>query len=201
MGPTARVPLRGAKSGLQAIKDTGPGQVERGRSRWVAGWAIIAAGGALVLSTFLEWGNTTSAGFAISMSGLGQVSVEAPDRNGVLAAFIADRLQQESSVHTPGVWALLVGLIAIVAGAAYLWTQWRSQTALAVTIVGGIEFLVCVGNAINVAAMMGHPAGDAGQYAIGFGLLLACAITLVLVGLGITAFVLERISIGARLHG
>jgi predicted tellurium resistance membrane protein TerC len=139
------------------------------------------------------------------MSGLGQVFVEPPN-DGKLpgaATFIADRIKEDmqSSVHTPGIWALFVGLIAIVAGAAYLWTQWRSQTALTAAIVGGIEFLMCVRNAINVAAMMGNPAGDARQYAIGFGLLLACAVTLVLIGLGITAFVLERFSIGARQQG
>jgi hypothetical protein len=199
---TARIsPREARKPWLQAIKDTGTAQVERGNSRWVAGWAIIAGGGALVLSTLFEWGHTTGAGFVISMSGLGQVSVEAPGRDEVVAAFIADRLKQESSVHNPGLLALFIGLIAIVAGAAYLWTPWRSQTALTVAIVGGIEFLVGAGNAINVAAMMGNPGGGAGQYTIGFGLLLACAVTLVLVGLGITAFVLERMSIGARLKG
>ena len=107
----------------------------------------------------------------------------------------------EASVHNPGIWAVIVGLIAIVAGAAFLWTQWRSQTALTVAIVGGIELLVCMGNVISVGAMMGNPASSAGEYAIGFGLLLACAVTLVLVGLGITAFVLERISISSRSSG
>ena len=96
---------------------------------------------------------------------------------------------------------MLVGLIAVVAGAAFLWTQWRSQTALTVAIVGGIEFLVCMGNVISVGAMMGNPASSHGEYAIGLGLLLACAVTLVLVGLGITAFVLERISISSRSPG
>ena len=96
---------------------------------------------------------------------------------------------------------MLVGLIAIVAGAAFLWTRWRSQTALTVAILGGIEFLACMGNVINLGAMMGNPASSPGEYAIGFGLLLACAVTLVLVALGITAFVLERISIRSRSPG
>ena len=76
-GMTQRLSQRSGEPWLQSIKDTGPGRVERGSSRWVAGLAIIAAGGALVVSTLLAWGHTTASGYAISMSGLGQVSVEA----------------------------------------------------------------------------------------------------------------------------
>jgi hypothetical protein len=176
-------------------KDTGPGRVERGSSRWVVGVAIVAAGAVLVLSTFLPWGDITSSGYEISMSGLGQVSVQAPAGEEGTSAFIASQLQDQvgAAVHNPGIWALVVGLITVLAGAAFLRTRWRSQTALTVAVVGGIEFLVCMGNAVNVAAMMGSPALNQGEYGIGFGLLLACAVTLALVGLGVTAFVLERI--------
>jgi Protein of unknown function (DUF2510) len=45
---------------LEAMKDTGPGQVERGSSRWVAGVAIILVGAALFMSGFLEWGRPRS---------------------------------------------------------------------------------------------------------------------------------------------
>jgi hypothetical protein len=73
-----RISPHAGEQWLQSIKDTGPGRVERGSSRWVAGLSIIAAGGVLVVSTLLAWGHTTSEGLAISMSGLGQVSVKAP---------------------------------------------------------------------------------------------------------------------------
>ena len=182
------------KQWLQSIKDTGPGRVERGSSRWVAGLAIIAAGGVLVVSPLLPWAHDTRSGSVISVSGLGAISVNAEEG-------VASLIKEFNNYGIPGIWAVLVGLIAIVAGAAFLWTRWRSQTALTVAILGGIGFLACMADAINVGAVMGNPASGAGEYAIGFGLLLACAVTLVLVGLGITAFVLERISIGSRSPG
>ena len=122
--------------------------------------------------------------------------------NSPIGGFFESQLQDEvgATVHNPGIWAFLVGLIAIVAGAAFLWTRWRSHTALTVAILGGIEFLACMGNVVSLGAMMGNPVSGS-EYSIGFGLLLACAVTLVLVGLGITAFVLERMSIGSRSPG
>ena len=45
-----RISSNAGEQWLQSIRDTGPGRVERGSPRWVAGLAIIAAGGALVVS-------------------------------------------------------------------------------------------------------------------------------------------------------
>ena len=198
-----RTPPSGLHGWLQSIRDTGAGHVVRGSSRWVSGVAIIAAGVVLLLSTFMAWGHTVSAGFRISLSGLGFVSVTAPEGDEQVAAFITRQLQDEvsSAAHNPGVWALVVALIVVVAGAAYLWTKWRSQAALTVAVTSAIEFLVCVSNAASVGAMMGYAASRGEDYAIGFGLLLACGVTLVLTGLGITAFVFERVSIGSRSRG
>jgi len=43
--------------------------------------------------------------------------------------------------------------------------------------------------------MMGNTASYAGDYRVGFGLLAACALTLALIGVGVTAFVLERMAL------
>ncbi|MGV0794366.1 DUF2510 domain-containing protein [Mycolicibacterium sp. XJ1819] len=196
-GP-AGYPPHTSQSWLQRIKDTGPRQVQKGSSRAVAGIAIIAAGLALFLSALLEWGSTMVGGYRIAMNGFGQVTVSGPDD--VLSSFLRRQLQAdvESAVQSPGVWVAFVGVVSVLAGAAYLWTVWRSHSALAVTILGGIAFLASVGNFVNLAAMMGHTASYSEDYAVGFGLLAACALTFALVALGITAFVLERISLNSR---
>ncbi|WP_156613490.1 hypothetical protein [Mycobacterium sp. 852002-51961_SCH5331710] len=185
-------------SWLQSIKDTGLGQVKRGSSRWVAGMAIIAVGAALFLSAFLEWGRTTVSGYAIAMSGLGQVSVYGSD-NAPLTSFLEEQLQDQvsSSVHNPGIWTALVGLVSILGGLAYVWTARRSEASIVVAIACGLAFLACIGNVVNLASMMGD-VSESGNYSIGFGLLLACALALTLVGSAVTAFVLERISMNNR---
>lgn len=191
-------PPQGPQSWLQRISDTGPRRVEQGSSRWVAGIAIIGVAVALCLSALLEWGSTIVEGYHVSMNGFGRVSVSGPDD--FLSNFLRQQLQTqiESAVSSPGLWVAFVGIVSLIAGAAYLWTTWRSPSALIVTILGAIAFLGCVGNLINLAAMMGYTASYADDYAVGFGLLLACALSFALVGLGITAFVLERIAIGSR---
>ncbi|WP_237160566.1 hypothetical protein [Mycolicibacter engbaekii] len=113
-------------------------------------------------------------------------------------AFAAARVKDdvEATANNPGAWAVIVGLIAIVVGAAYLWTEWRSIAALAAAVLGGLDLLLCLVNVMNVSALFGD--SNAGSYSVGFGLLLACATTLTLVGVGITGFVLERSAISSR---
>jgi hypothetical protein len=116
--------------------------------------AIIAAGGALVVSTLLAWGHDTRSGSVISVSGLGAIFVDGEEG-------VASVIEEFNNYGIPGVWAFVVGLIGIVAGAAFLGTRWRSQTALTVAILGGIELLACIADALNVGAMMGNPASGA----------------------------------------
>lgn len=200
--PTTRMvkgsPMKAGQSWLESIRDTGPGRIERGDSRWIAGWAIVATEAVLAVSSFLEWGSTKSHGYVISMNGYGHVAVTPPPGEALSGMIVASRLKSdfEAATTSPGAGALAVGLIAALAGAAYLWTARRSIAALVAAFAGGIFFLICVGNLLNVSVMLGEP--SSGSYSIGFGLLLACATALTLVGIGITAFALERIAIGSR---
>jgi hypothetical protein len=164
----------------------------------VAGLAIVILGAALLLSTFLDWGSTTLSDYTMTMNGFGSVHVSGPDHS--MSSFMQQQLEDEveSAVHSPGVWVALFGVVAIAAGAAFMWTAWRTPASIAVMVLGGIAFLVCIGNLINLAAMMGNTASYGGDYRVGFGLLAACALTLALIGVGITAFVLERMALGAR---
>ncbi|RWA23956.1 hypothetical protein MELE44368_01730 [Mycolicibacterium elephantis DSM 44368] len=106
------------------------------------------------------------------------------------------KLGVEPSVQSPGAWAAIVGLINAVAGWMYLWTALRSLASVVVVLAAGVGFLVFLGNLINLESMMGE-VSVSGFYTVGFGLLLACAVGLILIALGITAFVLERVSIAA----
>ncbi len=193
----AQMVARSGQSWLQSIKDIGPNAVQRGSGRWVTGVAMLVGGAVLILSTLLVWGRTTSDGYAIAMSGLGQVSVHGP--NSTLTSFLEEQLQGEvgPAVFNPGIWTALVGVLSIFGGLAYLWTARRSEASIVVAVACGVDFLACISNATSLGSMMGD-VSDSDSYTIGFGLLLACALTLILVALAVTAFVLERISMNNR---
>jgi hypothetical protein len=176
------------QSWLQSIKDEGPHRIAKGGPRWVAGIAMVAAAAVLLLSTFLDWGRASTSNLTVTLSGTGSVTVSMPGGNSPSSALIAG--------GAIGVHAIVVSVIAAVAGGAYLWTRWRSYAALAVAVLGGIEFLVCLQNAITIASTLKPMVGAPGEYQIGIGLLLACASALVLSAVAVTAFVLERVSIG-----
>ncbi|WP_133055604.1 hypothetical protein [Mycolicibacter engbaekii] len=97
----------------------------------------------------------------------------------------------------PGMWVLIVGLVAVASGCAFLWTGWRTPAALTAAIGGGISFLLCLMQAMDLTSVA-NPHGGRAHLSIGMGLLFACALTLVLVAVAVTAFVLERSSIGSR---
>lgn len=181
------------ESWLQSIQDTGPNRILRGSSRWIAGLAILGAGGALVLSTLLEWGRATTSSFTATVSGIGSVSIQASG-----SSRPSDTLIASSAI---GGWALILGLLAVVLGAGFLWTQWRSAATLAVAILGGIGFLVCLQKAITIESIMKSMTGAPGDYQVGIGLLLACASALVLSAVAVTAFVLELMSTNPRSVG
>lgn len=182
-----------SESWLQSIQDTGPNRILRGSSRWIAGLAILGAGGALILSTFLEWGRATTPNFTATVSGVGSVSIQAPG-----SSRTGETLVTGSAI---GAWALVVGLLGVLLGAGFLWTQWRSATALAVAILGGIGFLVCLQRAMTIATIMKPMTGAPSDYQVGIGLLLACASALVLSAVAVTAFVLERLSTNNHSNG
>lgn len=188
---------RSNDSWLQSIRDTGPHRVERGSSRWIAGLAVSIAGSALVLSTLLPWEHATTSSFAASVTGLGSVHMQA-----TWGQTYSDALTQSYASDlgaariAPGALTLAIGAV-LVAGGVYLWTAWRSAAAITAAVIGGFAFLVCLHSAMTVASTLRPMTGPA-DFSIGMGLLLACALTLTIAALGVTAFVLERLSITSR---
>ncbi|SCX15203.1 hypothetical protein [Mycolicibacterium fluoranthenivorans] len=183
-----RVPASTGPSWLQSIRDTGAGSVVRGSSRWIAGLAILGTAGGLVLSPYLEWGRATTYDFTATMSGIGSVSVQLKG-----SPRASDTIIGSTAVGVP---AVFLGLVALVAGGAFLWTAWRTASALVSAIAGGLAFVLCLVNAINIAGIMKPMTGPA-DFQVGVGLVLACVLAFALTALGVTAFVLERISMAS----
>jgi hypothetical protein len=96
-------------------------------------------------------------------------------------------------VHNPGWLALVVGVLTLVAGGLYL--QWRHKRGVAISVIVmcTITSVTFLGEMVNIRDMFGNsPSWAAGDYSPGFGLLAALVLSLILLGLAITAYVFER---------
>lgn len=176
--------------------DTGlPGVKSRSPQRAV-GLAMLIAGLLLTLSVFLEWGRITIGAEAnslaqASVSGAGTVSITMPQDDPEFERYAAKSLEQV--VSHGGVWVAIIGVLIIAAGAVYLWLSPREEAAIAVALLAGIGSVLCVASALNVRRIFGD-AFDvaAAHYSLGYGLALACITSIVLIGLGVAGYALER---------
>jgi hypothetical protein len=162
-----------------------PAPIQRGDSRWLAGITIISIGAVLALSSFADWYSESARSAEYRVNGVMGLSYAANEFN---------YQPMQMGVLHPGVGALLVGLLAVGAGVAFLRTVWRGKIALAIAIVGGIEFLVCLNQAVTASATMLPITGEDGLVSIGMGLFFACALAFILSAIGLAAFIFERIS-------
>lgn len=177
-------------------RDTGPARVQRGSPRWIAGLAIVVAGLLLVVSVFLDWGHIafgprSNSIAQVAVSGAGTVSVTMPQGGREFERYAGKSL--EHVVSHSGLWVAVIGVLIVAAGAAYLWLLPREEAALAVAVLAGIGFVSCLSGALNVRRSLGEALGLAyGHYSLGFGVVVACTMTVVLMALGVAAFVLDR---------
>jgi hypothetical protein len=182
-------------------RDTGQARVQRGSPRWIVGLTIIGAGLVLIVSVFCGWGHIAIGGgpngiVQASVSGAGTVSVTVPQDDPEFERYAAQSL--EHVVSHRGLWVAVVGVLIVTAAAAYLWLPPRTEAAIGVAVLGGIGSVFCLSNALNVGGTF-NDAIDVSydHYSLGPGLVVACAMTVVLTALGVTAFVLERIAVQA----
>jgi hypothetical protein len=182
-------------------RDTGQARIQRGSPRWIVGLAILGAGLLLVVSIFLGWGRIAIGSGSntivqAEVSGAGTVSVTVPQDDPEFERHAAQSLGHVLG-HS-GVWVAVIGVLIVAAGVAYLWLRPRTEAAIAVAVLAGIGLVFCLSNALNVRGMFYEDLDlSIAHYSPGLGLVVACAMTVVLTALGVTAFVLERIAVQA----
>jgi hypothetical protein len=179
-------------------RDTGQTGVQRGSPRWMVGLTILVAGFLLVVSVFLDWVHIAIGGGAYSIvqasvSGAGTVSVTKPQDDPEFQRYAAQSL--EHVVSHSGVWVAVIGILIVAAGAAYLWLPPRAEAALAVAVLAGIGAVFCLSCAFNVRRIFREALDlNYAHYSLGFGVVVACTLTVILTVLGVTAFVLDCIT-------
>jgi hypothetical protein len=179
-------------------RDTGQARVQRGSPRWIVGLTILVAGLLLVVSVFLDWGRIAIGGGSdsivqASVSGAGNVSVDVPQDDPEFERYAAQSL--ERVVSHRGVWVAIIGVLIVAAGAAYLWLRPRVEAAIAVVVLAGVGSFFCLSFALDVRQMFSEALNlSYAHYSLGLGVAVACAMTVVLTGLGVAALVLERIA-------
>ncbi|MDA3641375.1 hypothetical protein [Mycobacterium xenopi] len=177
-------------------RDTGLARIERGSPPWIVGLSILVAALLLVVSVFLDWahiaiGPRVNSIAQASVSGAGTVSVTGPQDDPEFERYVAQSLQH--AANPSGVWVAVIGVLIIAAGVAYLRLALRAESALAVAALASIGSALCLPDALNVRRAFGESLGsDYAHYSPGFGLILACTMTVALVALGVAGFALER---------
>ncbi|WP_245008670.1 hypothetical protein [Mycolicibacterium farcinogenes] len=168
--------------------------------------AIFAVALGLALTSFAQWGRLSYAAsdggygslkVSATLSGFGAVSVEVPgikdsSERGFVEHQEASALEAEGP-NAPGVAALVMGLL--MAGSAWLFLQNRHRLRALIVIVIAAAASVINGlwRMADVRGMFNDPAGwSTAHYSAGFGLVAATVAAFALMGLGVTAFVLER---------
>lgn len=185
---------------------SGADSLDRGTSRWIVGLAALIVAGVLGLTAFTEWGHITYAAsdgqsgqltVSAALSRFGTVSVTVPgisnstERRRVEAA---DEEALSAAEPKPPGWPVLV-VAALLAGsaAAYLRTRHRTAAASVIIVLSTLGLMNGLWRITNVRGMFNDPAAyDSASYSPGFGLVAATVVALALVGLGVTALVLER---------
>jgi hypothetical protein len=171
-------------------RDTGQSRVQRGTPRWIVGLTILVAGILSVVSVFLDWVHIAIGGvLQASVSGAGTVSVTKPHDDAELQRYAAQSL--EHVVSHSGMWVAVIGVLILAADAAYLWLLPRAEAAIAVAVLAGIDAVICLSYALNVQRMFRETLDlNYIHCSLGFGVVVACGMTVLLTALGVTAFVL-----------
>ena len=192
VGPPQQPPLSRLKAGMALGADR------------VVGIVTAASGVALVAASFWTWGRASwqfdmgdvvYGSKSVSFPGLGKpnmsvkLSGDGTTVNGNVESPELNALHNTN----PGWIALALGIVAIIAGIAYLWIRQRMPLAVAVAVLGAIAGVLCLSNTLDIAGTFGNPPGLArSDFSPGPGLVVACVLSFVLAGVGIVAAVSQR---------
>ena len=146
----------------------------------------------MVISVFLDWVHIAIGGVVqASVSGAGTVSVTTPHDDPDLQSYAAQALVQVVS-HS-GVWVAVIGVLIVAADAAYLWLLPRAEAALAVAVLAAVGAVFCLSFALNDERIFYESLDlDYVHYSLGFGVVVACTMTVILTMLAVTAFVIDE---------
>lgn len=183
-----------------------PAPVERGSNRWIVGLAMLITSVVLALTSFGEWANltyTASDGsygqlkVAADLSGFGSVSVDVSGISNTAQRGFVERQEAEAleaeNPQVPGVAVLTVGLLMAGAAWAFLQSRRRLGAAIVIIVLSTLGLINGLWRIANVRGMFNDPAAwSSANYSPGFGLMVATVAALALVGLGVSALILER---------
>jgi uncharacterized RDD family membrane protein YckC len=132
----------------------------------------------------------------VTLSGIGNLDVHVAGLKDEQAKqFVEDRAKSDVHPQSPGVTPIVAGLVAIVAGAGFLQGRSRSLFAVVAAISGAVALIYCLTEIADVPGMFNNAVS--GHFSPGWGAITACVAALAVLALGVTAFVLERMSLAA----
>lgn len=163
------------------------------------GVLIAASGLGLAIAAFLPWGKATQSvtdqvavvSPTASFPGLGAPRMSATYSDGTATGNLNlnGPLFQFQNTN-PGWIALALGMVAVLAGATYLWLPQRRIAAVAVAFLGTGVGSICVSHFFDVRGMIGNPLNLAdANFSPGAGLVAACLLSFAAAGLGVWAYI------------
>jgi hypothetical protein len=211
-GPYGPVPASGAAFPQGPFPPVGPTQqpllsqlkvgMAVGADR-VIGLVTAGVGVALIVASFCPWGHASAPGMldegvdgsvSLSFPGLGDPQFALTLSSGGTSVNGKVDSPAMRALHNtnPGWIALALGIVAIVAGVAYLWLRQRLVVAVAAAVLGGIAAVVCLGHLLDVPGTFGDPPGlPNSSFSPGLGLVAAFVLSAILAGVGITAGIIQ----------
>lgn len=166
------------------------------------GLSIAGVGIALIAASFAVWGKARIAGTTYkgalasetySFPGLGDptIAVTYSDNTANANLNVSDPSSLLVNTH-PGWMTLLLGIVALIAGSAYLWSNHRKAVATVVVVAGGIVGALCASYFFDLRSTFGDPPDLASaDFSPGIGLVGSCILAFALVALGIAAYLIE----------
>jgi hypothetical protein len=186
-------PQQPALSRLQSTMATG---VHR-----TVGVMLAATGLALIIVAFVPWGRARKAATdegavisaTVSFPGLGRPTTSGTYSHDDFSLGGNMNIPLPFQNTNPGWISLTLGIVALIASAAYLWLPQRKTVGIAIGVLGGIVGAICVSHFFDVRAAFGSPPDLANfDFSVDIGLIAACVLSFAVTGLGVWAYMLEQ---------
>jgi Protein of unknown function (DUF2510) len=167
----------------------------------IIGLVIAGCGIALIVASFSVWGRATVSlhssdgtfGLVTALfPGVGKPSMVGNFSNGSFGGKMT--VDPPPTLHNthPGWITLALGVIAVIAGIAYLWLRQRGILAIVVAVLAAVAGVVCVAHVFDVGGTFNDPADLAGaNLSPGAGLVSACVLSFALAAVSISAYIIE----------
>ncbi|MGV0043631.1 hypothetical protein ACRU13_19065 [Mycobacterium colombiense] len=159
-------------------------------------------GVALIAASFATWARVSathtedgvSGSASLSFPGIGEptFTLHVADGGTTVTGRIDDPALHTLHSSNPGWSALVLGVVAIIAGIVFLWSRQRMAASVAVAILGAIAGIFFISQMLDLAGTFDNPPGlNEKHFSPGVGLVGACALSFALTALGITTSVVQ----------